>query len=1527
MAVCSGATAQDWDQEKFPDYRPGNFNPDPQSIAFGQQFTEAERTGLCPELRMKRDAARRAKRRAEGEQSARPDHVHNGATKYFAPVFNQDGGSCGSASRIGYMFTHEINAFRDLDGSKPENYYPTHFVWLHTYGQSGKDEFVEYVGVPNAKTYGGQTYSKLFGYNDESDPDFGWMNGYDKWYSAFSNRMLKPTTNAYSLATEAGREWAKQWLWNHCGDNDFKAGGLIGLGVASGGQWHDIPKTEANDKAGVTGKKYVHEWGVSVDHALTMVGYDDRIEFDLDGNGVYGEIDKDEVGAWIIVNSWGQWCNGGFIYCPYAFAGSMFNNDASAGSRTFNQNSWWYGELYRVRKNYKPLRTIKVKMDYSHRSELCLSVGVSDDLSATKPDKSMQLHHFIWAGDGNYGNGIKEQTGTDANGKPTYKNTNYAPEVPMLGKWADGKMHDEPMEFGYDLTDLCAGYDQSKPLKLFFMIDSRTKNGSTYAKGSGHIYHLSIVDYSENEGGVETLFDLGETGVADVPCKKQLTWSTVVYGDQLFAPLNPSIHDNTLSWQAPQQNGRTLTGYNVYLDGKLLGTTTSLTYSLAGDGTYGISALYGSKESSKVTVATALRKQEKNVCLDLSEGNGFTIPDVFASKYPKATMEYWIKPKSLKNWNNAAGAWGSFMFHCNSNGHLTAGWNTSNRCETSTALKVNQWNHVAMTVNGSSFTAYINGASCGTASGGSTYSGLGGFGNLTFSNSGNGAQDCAYDEIRIWDTNHTATVIKNEKDVEFSGELIPAGLLAYYKGDIIYIDGWPYLRDCVGGHHARLTTDDKSTYAELESDKVFADEVSSGTFSSTTVKITAPTGAVYAGVPAKFEGVYPDAAKTIAWNCEAIGVKDMAAKEVSAIFPAAGTYTLTFTATSADGSKSYTATKEVTVEEAPAPEAEFVASSTSVAAGQNVSFMPAKPMTDHIYEWSMPGAMVTKANTIAAAAAYEHKGTYTVTLTVSDMQGHKATSSQQITVEEVAPEAAFIVSKPVVMKGEKVVLENVSKYNPTTLQWVLKGSANCSVINGGTTYFSSEHPGVFDVTLAATNEAGTGKTTQERALIVVNADSKNGLTFSQQSAKVTTTSVPLPADQTAYTIEWWMNPSKLSGSCLGIGDNDGTFQVRVVDKGCLTLSNKGKVATSNENMVVAGQWHHYAVVVNGTSVKFYCDGVLCGSKTTASKLAALDKFSLGTTAADMNGSVDEFRVWNKALTVTELQEYANAPIENPASLENLVLYYDFNQSGGNVQDRSSMGNTGVRSGFGPDGDAWGLSQGVFCLNFDKTGAATDVTAATLTNYKRSFAKTTTQVNKSTASRFYQIKNWTLENTTVSGTTTTGVHVDTQKSSDFTCTTGWDGFGSLSNHKAFQTVELEPGLYTLSVTFGQHGAAGNSYLMATAGSTLSDGEHLDEALGYAPLADGTMTFIVPEKTTVSLGVLVASMSGNSIFTIQKFTLTRAALDIRWVDVPEGIDTVVEDAAASQGVYDLQGRTGQKALRPGLYIINGQKTLIK
>ena len=159
--------------------------------------------------------AQKAQRADVATAQQRPAYVNNAELKFFPPVFNQDGGSCGSASRISYMFTYELNAYRDLDGKQPANYYPSHFVWLLTNGNSGKNEFVTSIGVPSAATYGGQTYSSLFGNQDCADNDFGWMQGYDKWFEAMHNRMLAPSNFPVSVGTEEGRDGSEEVYLRH----------------------------------------------------------------------------------------------------------------------------------------------------------------------------------------------------------------------------------------------------------------------------------------------------------------------------------------------------------------------------------------------------------------------------------------------------------------------------------------------------------------------------------------------------------------------------------------------------------------------------------------------------------------------------------------------------------------------------------------------------------------------------------------------------------------------------------------------------------------------------------------------------------------------------------------------------------------------------------------------------------------------------------------------------------------------------------------------------------------------------------------------------------------------------------------------------------------------------------------------------------------------------------------------------------------------------------------------------------------
>ncbi len=1262
LACCSmaaSAWAQDVpvDREKYPDYvDPAKvYSPDTRLTKYVQQHKEQ---------------ARSRSNVGVYTPAGLPDHWNNADTKYFPPVFNQDGGSCGSASRFGYMFTHETNSLRDVDGSLPENQYPTHFCWLFTSGNDGKEAFGRDIGMPNVTVYGGRTYSNLFGYQEDRYNDFGWMTGYDKWRNAIGNRMYDPTFVPYSLDTEEGQLAAKAWLYNHAGDLDFKAGGLIGLGVASGGVWKQIPQSATNDAIGVTNMYFVHRWGTSVDHAVTMVGYDDRIEFDLDGDGIVGEAG--EVGAWIIVNSWGGWCNSGFIYCPYAYAGPVSNQET--GEMT---GGYWTGELYHVRKNFRPLRAIKLKMDYTHRSELLLQIGISTDLNATEPESIVDMHHFRYAGDGNNGN------------------TDPAPAIPMLGSW-QGTLHHEPMEWMYDVTDFSANFDQNKPLKYFFIINRKKATN----QGTGSVYEASIVDMTSDQEGVESNFDLGGEKFEITTEGKQLMISAIVYGNGYNSVNNLMLADGVLSWTEPNKGSYKVASYNVYRDGTLVGNTQGLTYTVDGGQVYAVSAVYeDGTESEKVSVVVAT--VQNSVALSVEEA-GFTIPGVFNNSYQDCTIEFFIKPTRFANWNNQAGPnWGTYLQHFNSDGTFTCGWDTSNRITSSSAFTLNSWQHIAIVVKGNRMTLYRNGSSVGSISS-TTYSGLGGFGDYVFRYSSSQEwQNAQYDEIRIWDHARTAQQIKGTSSSfrrqEFYGDVLPQGLLAYYKGDTFMDEnGNYYMRECVNGYHASIhkVTDNPQVENTLR--------LVSPTL-GTTVAVDVPE-TVHAGQPVTLTATRGDAINDMWWDIPACGVVKKGVIAPTVIFAEEGTYQVALTGSTYAG-KETGDTVQVEVKAPVELDATFSLNSVTVPCGEHVS-MHANKFTDACsYEWSLPGAVVENVFGAKAGATYEEAGEHVVTLKVTSVDGRVAESSQTINVTHVAPKADFYIDEPVVLKGTPISLHSTSRYTPTSYEWILDGTAQKTTITEGQPVqtWTPQYPGRYDVTLSVGNFVGDDAITKSRALIVTNAESGSGLNFSQPNAQV---AIPNSvAELSAFTFDFWANPSSLSNSCWGIGKDESTLLLKVDNSGAMTVHIKGKSYTSPTGYVEAGIWNHYAIsrrVSSTAAITFMRNGEVIStvSSVTTSKVKDEDMptITLGVEGAPISGGIDEFRFWS-SYQISKMKNLCNQPMEDPESQTSLRVYYDFNQTGGDVIDRSGKGNDGVRTGFGPDGDAWGASKGVFSLYF------------------------------------------------------------------------------------------------------------------------------------------------------------------------------------------------------------------------------------
>ncbi len=469
----------------------------------------------------------------------RPDHVDNSQTIHYPPMFSQDGGSCGSASNEAFALTYELNSLRNLDGSLPENQLPSHFVYLLAYQNSERVEIAQKNGIPNVADYGGRTYSKTFGLQDCDWEDSGRMQGYDKWYRAMFNRALRSASFRYDLTKPEGREEFKDWLWNHQGDTDFQSGGVACVGCAiTDSKTAKIPNTFRNKQIGVSGMQYITTWGPQYDHSVTIVGYDDRIQFDLNKDGRIGDPEADELGAWIICNSWGTgWANGGFVYCPYKYGYSV-------GTDQIPMTPY----CWIVRKNYEPKRVLRIEMEYSHRGDIQLMAGVSAKAGAKVPEVSTVISCFNF------------------DGNP--KKSTPAPETPMLGRWADGKMHTEPMEFGFDVTDITAQVDDAVDLTYFLQV-----NTAKGAVGQGRVHRLSLIDYETGETVTEGL-DYGVETVEIEGAGTKTYVSVTVPGRGTYRPQSPVFvkSNMTLSWKAPQESAYELKEYVIYQADKELCT-------------------------------------------------------------------------------------------------------------------------------------------------------------------------------------------------------------------------------------------------------------------------------------------------------------------------------------------------------------------------------------------------------------------------------------------------------------------------------------------------------------------------------------------------------------------------------------------------------------------------------------------------------------------------------------------------------------------------------------------------------------------------------------------------------------------------------------------------------------------------------------------------------------------------------------------------------------------------------------------
>ena len=217
----------------------------------------------------------------------------------------------------------------------------------------------------------------------------GWDLNPNDWRSAINYRATSWSTIG-GMDTAAGQANLKQLLAN--GHVATFATWVYSWQVAA--IKNDPSNTADNSFVGQVAMSYVN--GSSGGHMMTIVGYDDSVWIDQNGNGV---VDPGELGAFKVANSWGNYWNGGFIWASYDsfYATSQVAGGPSAG-RT---ETAWYADVYplTVKAAYTPTLLAEFTVNQLTRNQLEPSLGASAT-TATSPTSTWYPGGIAYQGGG-----------------------------------------------------------------------------------------------------------------------------------------------------------------------------------------------------------------------------------------------------------------------------------------------------------------------------------------------------------------------------------------------------------------------------------------------------------------------------------------------------------------------------------------------------------------------------------------------------------------------------------------------------------------------------------------------------------------------------------------------------------------------------------------------------------------------------------------------------------------------------------------------------------------------------------------------------------------------------------------------------------------------------------------------------------------------------------------------------------------------------------------------------------------------
>ncbi len=372
------------------------------------------------------------------------------------------------------------------------------------------------------------------------------------------------------------------------------------------------------------------------------------------------------------------------------------------------------------------------------------------------------------------------------------------------------------------------------------------------------------------------------------------------------------------------------------------------------------------------------------------------------------------------------------------------------------------------------------------------------------------------------------------------------------------------------------------------------------------------------------------------------------------------------------------------------------------------------------------------------------------------------------------------------------------------------------------------------------------------------------------------------------TAEAWIKTSNAGSSYRGIIVKQWAYSLFLYNNELICYDwSTGIIPTGI--YLADNQWHHVAVsfangVINGS--KIYADGILVKTFTYHIVNQTIDlALGIGSNYSVQNfaGSIDEVRVWNRQLSLAEIQNNKNCEVPLPAT--GLVAYYKLNQGIENAN------NSGITTAT----DASGNGNNGSLINFGLTGSTSNWVAGNINGICAVFSSA------------YNIISSSGANGIISPSGTTSVASGGSQTYTITPNSGYQIADVLVDGASVGIVST----YTFNNVIAPHSISATFSLIAFPVITVSP-----SSINYGTLGIGFSlndTVIITNTGTAPLNIS-SVISSNSIYNIVYYKNTLAPGDttnliIRYTPTAAGSSagtiTINHNAAGNPTVINFLG----------------------